>query len=60
MYITHRGVLAQHGLQAKRGCLNVEVVEWPRAGGGRSSSSGHQDERLLMEAEYAKLIGDKV
>jgi len=41
-------------------CLDIEVVERPRAGGGRSSSSGCQDERLLTEAEYAELVDDKV
>ena len=60
MYITHYRVGAQHGLKAKRGCLDVVVVEWPGAGGGRSSSSGRRDERLLTEAEYAKLVGDEV
>ena len=44
----------------KRGCLDVEVVEWPTVDGGCSSSSGRWDERLLMEAEYAELVGDKV
>ena len=44
----------------KRGCLDVEVVGWPGAGGGRSSSSGRRDKRLLIEAEYAELVGDEV
>ena len=44
----------------KRRCLNVEVIEWPRAGGGCSSSSGHRDKRLLVEMEYAVLLGDEV
>ena len=44
----------------KRGCLDVEVIEWPRAGGGRSSSSGRRDKRLLAEVEYAELVGDEV
>ena len=47
-------------LEAKRECLDVEVVEWPRAGGERSSSSGCRDERLLTEAEHAELVGDEV
>ena len=41
-------------------CLDIEVLEWPRVGGGRSSSSGHRDKRLLMKAEYIELVGDKV
>ena len=48
------------GSKAKRGCLDVEVVEWPGAGGGCSSSSELQDKRLLVEVEYAKLVGYKV
>ena len=60
MCITHRGVRAQHGLEAKRECLDVEIVEWLGASGGRSSSSGRRDERLLTEAEYAELVGDEV
>ena len=44
----------------KRECLDVEVVEWPRAGGGRFSSSRCRDKRLLAEAKYAELIDDKV
>ena len=60
MYITRRGVRVGHGLEAKRGCLDVEVVEWPGAGGGRFSSRRRQDKRLLVEAEYAELVGDEV
>ena len=60
MYITHRGVGAQHGLEMKRGCLDVEVIEWPRAYGGRSSSNGRRDKCLLAEAKYAELVGDEV
>ena len=41
-------------------CLDVEVIEWPRAGGGRSSSSGRRDERLLTEVEYVELVSDEV
>ena len=41
-------------------CLDLEVVEWPEADGGRSSSSGCQDERLLAKVEYAELVGDEV
>ena len=48
------------GSRRKRGCLDVEVVEWPGAGGGRSISSGRRDECLLAEAEYAELVGDEV
>jgi len=44
----------------KRGCLDVEVVERPDVGGGRSSSSGRQDKCLLAEVEYAELVGDEV
>ena len=44
----------------KRECLNVEVVEWPEADGGCSSSSGRRDKRLLTELEYAELVGDEV
>ena len=45
---------------AKRECLDVGVVKWPRAGEERPSSSGCRDERLLVEAEYAELVGDEV
>ena len=48
------------GLRRKRECLDVEVVEWPGADGGRSSSSGRRDERLLGKAEYAEVVGDEV
>ena len=48
------------GLRRKRECLDVEVVEWPGADGGRSSSSGCRDERLLTETEYAEPISDEV
>ena len=48
------------GSKAKRGCLDVEVVEWPGAGGGRSSFSGRQDKCILVEAEYAELVDDEV
>ena len=44
----------------KRGCPDIEVVEWPSAGGGRSSFSGRQDKCLLTEAEYVELVGDEV
>jgi len=44
----------------KRRCLNVEVIEWPRAGGERSSSSGSRVKCLLMKAEYAELVSDEV
>ena len=47
-------------LEVKHGCLDVEVVEWLGAGGGRSSSSGCQDKYLLVEPEYAELVGDEV
>ena len=47
-------------VEAKRGCLKVEVIEWPEAGGGRSSSNGRRDERLITKAEYAELVGDEV
>ena len=60
MYITHRGVRAQHGLEAKHKCLNVEVVERPRAGGEGSSSNGRRDKCLLVEAKYVELVGDEV
>ena len=59
MYVTHYGVCAQHGHEAKRECLDVEVIKWPEAGGGRSSSSGCWDERLLAEAEYTELVVDE-
>ena len=49
-----------HGLEVKHECLEVEVVEWPGASGRRFSSSGHWDTRLLVEAEYAELVGDEV
>ena len=45
---------------AKRECLDVGVVEWPRAGREHSSSSGCWDEHLFVEAQYAELVGDKV
>jgi len=48
------------GLRRKRECLDVEVVEWPGADGGRSSSSGRRDKHFLVEVEYAELVGDKV
>ena len=48
------------GLRRKRECLDVEVVEWPGADGGRSSSSGRRDERLLGKAEYTEVVGDEV
>ena len=38
--------------------LNFRVLHG--AGGGRSSSNGRRDERLLAEAEYAELVGDEV
>ena len=44
----------------KREGFDVEVVGWSGASGGCSSSSGHWDKRLLVEAEYAELVGDKV
>ena len=51
---------AQRGLEAKRRCFDVEVIEWPGASGGRSSSSGRWDKCLLAEAEYAELVDDEV
>ena len=57
MYITHRGVGAQHGLEVEHVCLDIKR---PGADGGRSSSSGCQDECLLAEAEYIELVGDEV
>ena len=60
MYVTHHGVRAQHGLKAKRECLDVDVVERPRAGGGRSSSSGRRDKCVLVEVKYAELVGNEV
>ena len=60
MYISHSRVRAQHGLEAKRECLDVEVVKRPGASGERSSSSGRRDERLLAEVEHAELVGDEV
>ena len=47
-------------LEEKHGCLDVEIIEWPGAGGGRSCSSGRQDKCLLVEAEYAELVGNEV
>ena len=44
----------------KHKCLNVEVIEWPKASEGHSSSSGRQDERLFVEAQYAKPVDDEV
>ena len=60
MYISHNRVRAQHGLEAKRECLDVEVVERPGASGERSSSSGCRDKRLLDKAEYTELVGDEI
>ena len=45
----------------KRGCLDVEVIEWPVAVSGVcSSSNGRWDKRLFVEAKYAELVSDKV
>jgi len=44
----------------KHRCLVVEVVGWPRADGGRSSSDGRWEKCLLVEAKYAELVGDEV
>ena len=44
----------------KHECFDIEVDEWPEAGGGHSSSSGRQDECLLVEAEYTELVGNEV
>ena len=60
MYINHCGVGDQHGLKANHGCLDVEVVEWPGASGGRSSSRGCRDKFLLVEAKYAEPVSDEV
>ena len=39
--------------------LIIEVIMRPRADGGRPFD-GHQNECLLVEASYAKLVGDEV
>ena len=38
----------------------LEVVEWPRASAGRSSSCGRRDKRLLAEVEYTELVSNEV
>ena len=45
-------------MQAPR--LVVEVAEWPRADGGRSSSDGRLDKCLLAKAKHAEPVGDEV
>ena len=60
MYVTHSEVLAHRGLGVKRKCLIVEVVGWPGADGGRSSSDGRRDKCLLVEAKHAEPVGDEV
>ena len=40
--------------------FNIEVDGWPEANGGRSSSSGRRDERLLTEAEYTEPVSVEV
>ena len=47
-------------LEEKHGCLDVEIIEWPGAGGGRSSSDGRRDKCLLAKAKHAELVGDEV
>ena len=47
-------------LEVKRRRLVVEVVGWPKADGGRSSSDRRRDKCLLVKAKYAELVSDEV
>ena len=60
IYVTHRGVRAQHRLDAEHERLHIKIIERLAVNGGSSSSRGCRGGRLLAEAEYAELIGDEV
>ena len=47
-------------LGTKRRRLAVEVVGCSEADGGRASSNGCRNKRLLAEAQHAELVDDEV
>ena len=44
----------------KRKCLVIEVIGWPGADRGCSSSDGRRDKCLLVEMKHVEPVGNEV